>query len=108
MEENRKMKEEIQKLHSQSDTDTSQMNKYSSEESLFEQNPFKNNAMLIVSNPIFSVQRTEVQVRFKGKGNKMQTRQGYVEVSDQTAQKERRLMSERRRVLERLEYLEAL
>jgi hypothetical protein len=52
------------------------------------------------------MQRTEVAIRYKDRSNKLQTKLGYVEASDETLKREKRLMSERKRVIERLELLE--
>ncbi|CAD8085756.1 unnamed protein product [Paramecium primaurelia] len=119
MQENRKMREELQKLQSQSheNSESSHLMKHGSEEGFsgsevdkqyntYQQTKLSNNGLLIVSNP--SMQKTEVTVRYKDRGNKMQTKLGYVEASDQMLQREKRLMSERKRVIERLELLEQL
>ncbi|CAD8100499.1 unnamed protein product [Paramecium primaurelia] len=120
MQENRKMREELQKLQSQSheNSESSHLMKHGSEEGFsgsevdkqqyntYQQTKLSNNGLLIVSNP--SMQKTEVTIRYKDRGNKMQTKLGYVEASDQMLQREKRLMSERKRVIERLELLEQL
>ncbi|CAD8106247.1 unnamed protein product [Paramecium sonneborni] len=117
IQENRKMKEEIQKLQQQSSFgDPSEssyiVKKLQSEEGFgsegtTERRPLVYNGMFIVSNP-GNQQKTEVQVRFKDGRNQLQMKKGYVEISDQQEQRQKRFLSEKRRVMERLQYLDQL
>ncbi|CAD8195399.1 unnamed protein product [Paramecium pentaurelia] len=117
IQENRKMKEELQKLQQQSSFgDPSESNsivkKMHSDEGFVsdattERRPLAYNGMFIISNPQ-NQQKTEVQVRFKDGRNRLQMKKGYVEISEQQEQRQKRFLSEKRRVMERLQYLEQL
>ncbi|CAK93845.1 unnamed protein product (macronuclear) [Paramecium tetraurelia] len=117
IQENRKMKEELQKLQQQSSFgDPSESNsivkKMHSDEGFVsdvttERRPLAYNGMFIISNPS-NQQKTEVQVRFKDGRNRVQLKKGYVEISEQQEQRQKRFLSEKRRVMQRLQYLEQL
>ncbi|CAD8103063.1 unnamed protein product [Paramecium sonneborni] len=117
IQENRKMKEEIQKFQQQSSIgDPSEssyiVKKLQSEEGFAsegttERRPLVYNGMFII-NKSQNQQKTEVQVRFKDGRNRLQMKKGYVEISEQQEQRQKRFLSEKRRVMERLQYLEQL
>ncbi|KAM3129091.1 hypothetical protein pb186bvf_018803 [Paramecium bursaria] len=117
MKENRIMKEELSKTQqsqeafSEASHHLPNLNKIHSDQDLSEHDRSelsRQRGMLIVSNPQFHDPRTEVLIRYKSRGNKVQTKKGFVEVSDETHKKQQRLFSERKRVIERLEMLEQL